>query len=193
MIQNAETPHVQGAGFPEDLTAGGSVDIVAQLQRRREAASRCEPLECGHRDPLDCRDECQGETPVPQTDDQPTIEPGDFVKLWAEARSLFFARSFPEYGSRAWIDLHPDDPKRLAAALDAAEMWRKYGDGVVEWLQEATAPKPPLWTGRTAAELAEARKPKPPHQLRATPGWPPIRVPGKPGRYLTYTEGRAAA
>lgn len=32
--------------------------IPEQLQRRREAAGRCEPLDCGHRDPLDCIDVC---------------------------------------------------------------------------------------------------------------------------------------
>lgn len=34
--------------------------IPEQLQRRRDAADRCEPLDCGHRDPLDCTGACSG-------------------------------------------------------------------------------------------------------------------------------------
>lgn len=122
------------------------------------------------------------------------IDPGDIVQLWADAKGLYFAGVYPKYASPAWLDLEPDDPKRLAAALDAAEKWRKYGDeeALLQWFRDATAPKPPLWTGRTLAELAEARKPKRPHQLQATPGWPPIAIPGKPGRYLTYQHQEAA-
>jgi len=170
--------------------------IVEQLRRRRAAASRCEPLECGHRDPLDCRDECAGDedekgyAQIVTPGVQPEFDPGDIAGLWADAKSMFFAKDFPPYASKAWRDLHPDDPKRLAAALEAAELWRKYGDDVTQWLREATAPKPPLWQGRTAAELAEARKPKPPHQLRATPGWPPIAVPGQPGMTRHLINGK---
>lgn len=157
MTQNAETPHVQGAGFQEDHTAGGSEKTVPQ-----------------------------------QATD---IDPGDIVQLWADAKGLYLAGVYPQYASSAWRDLEPDDPKRLAAALDAAEKWRKYGDeeSLLQWFRDALAPRPPLWTGRTAAELAEARKPKPPHQLQATPGWPPIAIPGKPGRYLTYKQHQEAA
>lgn len=43
------------------------------------------------------------------------------------------------------------------------------------------------------AERRQLRRPKPAHQLRATPGWPPIQIPGQPGRYLTYNESRQAA
>lgn len=143
--------------------------IPEQLQRRREAAGRCEPLDCGHRDPLDCIDVCS----TPEGDekgrqivltpggDQPEFDPGDIAGLWADAKSLFFADDFPEYASAEWRALHPDDPRRLAAALDAAEKWRKYGDeNVIDWLREATAPRPPLWQrpGRTAEYWAEDRR-----------------------------------
>ncbi|MEV6398150.1 hypothetical protein AB0M39_25830 [Streptomyces sp. NPDC051907] len=194
MTLNAETPRVVAGAFPEDLEALGSASTVEQTARRREAAARCEPLECGHRDPVDCAAARCGE-PTPAEPPADQIDPGDFAQLWAEARSLFFAKDFPPYASPAWRALHPDDPRRLAAALNAAELWRKYGDeeALLQWFRDATAPKPPLWTGRTAAELAEARKHRPPHQLRATPGWPPVAVPGQPGKYLTYTEGRNAA
>jgi hypothetical protein len=117
-----------------------------------------------------------------------------FVELWAEAKVYYLASVFPRYGSPAWIALHPDDPRRLAAVLHAAEMWRKYGDeeNLLAWFRDASRARPPLAEGRSRAELDEAAKPKPPHQLQATPGWPPIRIPGQPGRYLTYTHQEAA-
>lgn len=116
------------------------------------------------------------------------------TQLWAEAKAYWTARDFPKYGSAAWCALSPDDPRRLAAALEAAELWRKYGDeeALLAWFREASRPRPSLADRRTRAELDEAAKPKPPHQLRATPGWPPIRVPGKPGRYLTCPRKEAA-
>jgi len=123
------------------------------------------------------------------------IEPGDIAALWADAKSLYLAEDFPRYASHAWRALHPDDPRRLAAALAAAEMWRKYGDeeALLQWFRDATAPRPPLWQLPSRAELEEARKPRPAHVLKATPGWPPIRIPGGKGRYLTYQEHQEAA
>ncbi|MEU4950020.1 hypothetical protein [Streptomyces lavendulae] len=120
------------------------------------------------------------------------FDPGEIAGLWAEAKSLYFAAAFPPYASPAWRALHPDDPRRLAAALDAAEMWRKYGDDVVQWFRETSVPRRSLAERKTAAELAEARRPKPPHQLQATPGWPPIAIPGRPGRWLTHRQEMAA-
>ncbi|MEU6312382.1 hypothetical protein [Streptomyces sp. NPDC047014] len=129
---------------------------------------------------------------VPQ--DGPRITPDEFVALWAEARTAYFADEFPPYASHAWRALRPDDPRRLAAALDAAEKWRKYGDeeALLQWFR-AAAGRPFTAEGRTAAELAELRKAKPRHQLQATPGWPPIRIPGGNGRCLTYIPERRAA
>jgi hypothetical protein len=124
-----------------------------------------------------------------------TPEASDRVQLWADAKSLYLAGVFPKYGSAAWRALHPDDPKRLAAALDAAEMWRKYGDeeALLAWFREASRPRPSVADRRTKAELDEAAQPQPAHQLQATPDWPPIAIPGQPGKYLTNTEGRKAA
>lgn len=199
MIEKAEMPHGEGAAFQEDSAAGGkSAAIVEQVRRRREAAERCEPFDCGHRDPHDCEaagcgqpDGEQDPGPVPQP---ATVDQDAFVELWAAAKALFFARDFPKYASPEWRALHPDDPRRLAGALEAAEMWRKYGDEeeLAAWLKNLSR-TPNLVGHRTRAELDALARPKPPHQLRATPGWPPIRVPGGNGRYLTYTEARAAA
>ncbi|MEU7726138.1 hypothetical protein AB0B78_12955 [Streptomyces sp. NPDC040724] len=129
---------------------------------------------------------------VPQ--DGPHITPDEFVALWAEARTAYYADEFPPYASPAWRALRPDDPRRLAAALAAAELWRKYGDeeGLLAWLRDVSR-RGYSAEGRTAAELAELRKPKPPHQLQATVGWPPIRIPGGNGRYLTHIPERRAA
>ncbi|MFK0217762.1 hypothetical protein ACIQWN_06145 [Streptomyces vinaceus] len=126
------------------------------------------------------------------TDEQITTD--EFVQLWANARTLFYASDFPPYASGAWRALHPDDPRRLAAALDAAEKWRKYGDeqALLQWFRDATA-RGYTAEGRPATQLAELRKPKPPHQLQATPGWPPIRIPGGRGRYLVYEQHQEAA
>jgi hypothetical protein len=119
----------------------------------------------------------------------------DRVQLWADAKILYLAGVFPKYGSPAWIELPPDDPKRLAAALDAAEMWRKYGDeqALLAWFREASRSRPPLAERRTKAELDAAARPKPAHQLQPTPDWPPIAVPGQPGRYLTCDARKEAA
>jgi len=124
----------------------------------------------------------------------PAIEPDDIAALWADAKACYLARVFPKYGSPAWIDLEPDDPRRLASALHAAEMWRKYGDeeALLQWFREANRPRPPLAEGRSRAELDALAKPKPPHQLQASAGWPPIRVPGGNGRYLAYRQREAA-
>lgn len=190
MSQNAETARVVTGPFQENR-AVGAWPIVAQLRLRREAADRLPPLECGHRDPLDCHTEGHG--PSPELIEMVEhIEPGDIVELWAEAKASFFAANFPPYASPAWRDLHPDDPRRLAGALDAAEKWRKFGDDVTQWLDDAFAVRPSPWRLRSIAELDEAAKPKPAHQLRATPGWPPIRVPGQPGLYLRCQMQEAA-
>ncbi|MEV3988252.1 hypothetical protein AB0J57_05035 [Streptomyces sp. NPDC049837] len=142
--------------------------------------------------------------------DGPHIDPGDVVQLWADARGLFFAGVFPPYASPAWLDLEPDDPKRLAAALDAAEKWRKYGDeeALIQWFTDCMRARPPLAEAVETARRAAAYVPPPPHRLQATTGWPPIRVPGTDkwrhlidGRQIdlphnrtrTYREGGAAA
>lgn len=135
-----------------------------------------------------------GSTAASLPQDGPHIDPGDIVALWAEARTAFYADEFPPYASKAWRALRPDDPRRLAGALDAAEKWRKYGDedALLQWFRD-TLSRGYTAAGIPAAELAERRKPKPAHILKATPGWPPIRIPGGNGRYLTPIPERRAA
>ncbi|HET9383102.1 MAG TPA: hypothetical protein VFP69_20045 [Streptomyces sp.] len=79
-------------------------------------------------------------TPRPQRVDaepEPDVDPDVLTELWANAKAAWSARDFPKYGSREWIALGPDDPRRLAGALEAAEMWRRYGDEeeLVTWLK----------------------------------------------------------
>ncbi|MET8947428.1 hypothetical protein ABZX30_28765 [Streptomyces sp. NPDC004542] len=183
--QVLESPRDRG-----NLAAGEASPIVEQVRRRREAAGRCEPLDCGHRDPLDCTAAGCGQddrTTDPVT--APEVEPGEFAALWANAKTAWLDRDFPKYGSPEWVALDPDDPRRLAGALEAAEMWRKYGDEeeLITWLKQLGR-TPNLVGHRSRAELDRLAKPQPPHQLQATPGWPPIRVPGQPGRYLTHRD-----
>jgi hypothetical protein len=194
MTQNAKKGLPVTGPSQEVSAAGGLTATVAQLQRRREAASRCEPLHCGHRDPLDCGPTCSGDEPPPPVvlaDIAQHIPAEDAVQLWAEARQLYFAADFPKYASEQWRQLHPDDPRRLAGALDAAENWRKYGDeeALMQWFRDASAPTEPLWARRTLAELDAMAKHRRPHDVIATPGWPPIRVPGT-GNWRHNLDGR---
>ncbi|MFE8011474.1 hypothetical protein ACFU3O_01900 [Streptomyces antibioticus] len=83
-----------------------------------------------------------------------SVDPTDHVALWAEARCRYLASDFPTYGSPEWRALHPDDPRRFAAVIDAAECWRKYGDeeGLLQWFREASVPRPPLYLSVTTQE-----------------------------------------
>ncbi|MFJ7154650.1 hypothetical protein ACIQUQ_06900 [Streptomyces sp. NPDC101118] len=117
--------------------------------------------------------------------------PDDFAGLWADARTAFYAHDFPPYASHAWRDLHPDDPRRLAAALDAAEKWRKYGDGErLFWELEQISRQGFRADAKTRAELEELRRPHTPHEVTATPGWPPVAIPGRPGWWRHWIDGK---
>ncbi|WP_310725048.1 hypothetical protein [Streptomyces sp. N2A] len=199
MSMNSNEPrHVRGAGVRES-SAVGAWPIVEQARRRRDASSRCEPFDCGHREPRDCTAAgCGQDSIVPSgtmPDPEPeAVDPDVLTELWANAKAAWTTRDFPKYGSREWIALHPEDPRRLAGALEAAELWRKYGDEeeLVNWLKNLGR-TPNLIEHRSRAELDAAAKPKPPHQLRPTAGWPPIAVPGQPGQYLTCDARKEAA
>jgi hypothetical protein len=120
----------------------------------------------------------------------------DKVTAWAEQQvtALLPAEvDVPAYGTLAWLQLPAGDPRKAAALITAAEMWRRYGDeqALLQWFREAHRARPSVADRRTRAELDTAAKPHPPHRLQATPGWPPIAVPGQPGRYLVAQENAA--
>lgn len=70
---------------------------------------------------------------------------------------------------------------------DDPEEW--YSDCFAEARIEARWLVPAIAAMREARSLKDARaKPGPIHQLHATPGWPPVAVPGHPGRYLSHQE-----
>ncbi|MBE8471067.1 hypothetical protein IQ210_08825 [Streptomyces sp. 3R004] len=106
----------------------------------------------------------------------------------------FCSGDFPQYASAEWMALPSDDPRRFAAALEAAEKWRKYGDeqALLDWFREAHRARPSIADRRTRAELDLAAHRQPPRALVPTPGWPPIAVPGQPGRRLAYPREKAA-
>ncbi|MFF8809913.1 DUF2742 domain-containing protein [Streptomyces omiyaensis] len=141
----------------------------------------------------------------------------DAATAWAEYQVTTLADgaqewNVPAYGSPAWNRLPPSDPRRFAAVIEAAERWSRRtaeeerldqlaDDDPTAWYAEITAEANAaarhlagrLARMRTQAELESARTHRPPHRLRATPGWPPIAVPGQPGRYLHPSRQLAAA
>lgn len=139
------------------------------------------------------------------------VTPGDITALRAETQiTALGVTTWPPYGSAAWLQLNPQDPRCYAATLEAAEQHRRTEadrqrlDALMDndpetWWREITADANAyaatlgrtLAAQRTAEEIRVAvdrARNRPPHQLRATPGWPPIAIPGQPGRYLTYRE-----
>lgn len=139
------------------------------------------------------------------TEEPMTADPGECTALWAEARMLYFAKSFPEYGSPEWRELPPDSGARLASVLEAAELWRRH---VAEQnrLDQLAEDDPDAWYAEviedadaearrslrhwqisralTWRELEARRAYGPVHQLRTTPGWNPV-IPGSGGHRLT--------
>lgn len=91
---------------------------------------------------------------------------------------------WPTYGSPQWLQLPSDDPRVYVATLEAAELHRQHVARIY-----ADAHTQALNVLQTAAEVRAARtgtmRTRPPHKLTPTPGWPPIAVPGQPGKYLT--------
>lgn len=133
---------------------------------------------------------------------------GEVTALRAENQiAALRVDTWPRYGSPGWLRLAPSDPRAYAATLEAAELHRRSAaeqerlDHLMEhepdvWWREITAEANrhasslahAIAARRTAAEVRAAQaqiQNRPPHQLRATPGWPPIAIPGQPGRFLT--------
>ncbi|WP_405492980.1 hypothetical protein [Streptomyces sp. NBC_00096] len=136
----------------------------------------------------------------------PQATPGQVTGLRAEAQiAALGVGAWPAYGTAAWLSLEPTDPRCYAATLEAAELWRRmdadpdlsdaewyaavFGDArrVASQLAAATN------RIRRMREIHEERaKPRPARQLKATPGWPPIAIPGQPGRYLVHGQETTA-
>ncbi|MGW2169024.1 DUF2742 domain-containing protein [Streptomyces sp. NPDC001705] len=155
--------------------------------------------------------------------DRGNLAGGEAVATVAQLRRGWTARrlesppvpdSWPTYGTPAWYALDTRDPRKRLALFEAAESWRLHQlreaedaelleNDPDEWVRRnmadfraaaaSTVRRLNIARERTRAELDAAAKPKPPHQLQATPGWPPIRVPGQPDKHLSYKEGGQAA
>ncbi|MFI9236914.1 hypothetical protein [Streptomyces sp. NPDC053079] len=129
---------------------------------------------------------------------------GDITGLWAEQQhTALGVAEAPEYGSPAWVQLRAEDPRRAAAIIEAAELWRRrrahelwldrlldedpdrwYSIVTEEANAAARAIAPALARRLTADELRARRAQiKPVHVVRASPGWPPVAIPGRPGWY----------
>ncbi|WP_236244524.1 DUF2742 domain-containing protein [Streptomyces sp. CC210A] len=136
------------------------------------------------------------------------VMPGEITALRAETQiAALGVDTWPTYGTPEWLRLNPRDPRCYAATLEAAELHRR-AEAERQRLDQLMDNDPETWwreitteatsyaatrgrvlaARRTAEELRVARDRahyRPPHKLQATPGWPPIAVPGQPGRYLT--------
>ncbi|WP_405830796.1 MULTISPECIES: hypothetical protein [unclassified Streptomyces] len=115
--------------------------------------------------------------------------------------------SWPEYGTPEFYAADPFSREKRFSVFVAAEQWRLQGVALdelddVEWYVHTFGDARRMAAQILAAtnrirgfqEIREARQVKrAPHVLTATPGWPPIRIPGSNGRYLTYNDQRQEA
>ncbi|MFD9629896.1 hypothetical protein [Streptomyces violascens] len=137
----------------------------------------------------------------------------DATALWASAQvTALSVEDFPDYGSPAWSALRATDPRRAVAIITAAEQWRRHVAREA-WLDLLLDEDPEQWFAYvtadandyartiagdlarrpTVAELDARRSasPAPARPLAATPGWPPVAIPGRPGWLRTLTpDGR---
>lgn len=99
----------------------------------------------------------------------PPVDYRAVTRTWArvQVRALVGAGPHPPaYGTAEWLALPPRDRRRFAALILAAEQ------------AQQQRPRP-----------ARRETPRPrPRPLQATPGWPPVAIPGAPGHYLTAGE-----
>jgi hypothetical protein len=115
-------------------------------------------------------------------------------------------KTWPVYGTPEFYAADPFGKEKRFSVFEAAERWRLQGVALdqlddADWYAytfgdaRRTAARLLAATNRLRSfrEIRDERaKPRPAHVLRATPGWPPIAIPGKPGHYLTYREQKAA-
>ncbi|MCZ9353214.1 DUF2742 domain-containing protein [Streptomyces mutabilis] len=134
----------------------------------------------------------------------------DAVAVWAAAQvTALGVTDWPAYGSPAWRALLATDPRRAAAIIEAAEQWRQHRADVddldqlltnnpEEWYRRVTADAdaearriaPALAKRPTAAEMRARARRQPPRPVTATPGWPPVAIPGRPGWHRRLVDGR---
>lgn len=143
------------------------------------------------------------------------VTAGEITGLRAENQiAALRVDTWPTYGTPEWLQLRAEDPRTYAATLEAAELHRRaeaarqrldylMDSDPVGWWREITADANAyaarqgyvIAARRTAEQIRVARdnaNNRPPHQLRATSGWPPIAVPGHPGKYLTFGQETCA-
>ncbi|MEJ8645290.1 hypothetical protein WKI68_36960 [Streptomyces sp. MS1.HAVA.3] len=115
--------------------------------------------------------------------------------------------SWPEYGTPEFYAADPLGREKRFSVFVAAEQWRLQGVALdelddVDWYVHTFGDARRLASQIIAAtnrirgfkEIREARQVRhAPRELEATPGWPPIRIPGGGGRYLTYADERGMA
>lgn len=136
----------------------------------------------------------------------PDASAGDVTQIWAEQQFAALGvgdAEYPEYGSPAWVKLRVEDPRRAAAIIEAAELYRR-SRARTAWLDQLAEDDPDRWfalitadaevkarqtlrelrvaSHPTHAELAKRRAQYGPvREVKATPGWPPVTIPGRPG------------
>jgi len=145
--------------------------------------------------------------PVPPN---PTADQVTELRAYAQIAALRVA-DWPPYGSVDWLRLDPEDPRVYAGTLEAAELHRRAetARNRLDWLMEH---EPVSWwrevteeanreaarrarsiaARRTADEIraAQARATnRPAREVVATPGWPPIQIPGRPGWHRHLING----
>lgn len=140
---------------------------------------------------------------------------GDVTEIWAEQQFAALGigtDQYPEYGSPAWVKLRAEDPRRAAAIIEAAELWRR-SRAREAWLDQLAEDDPERWfaiitadaeaKGRqtlrelkvssspTHAELTRRRAQYGPvREVKATSGWPPVAIPGRPGWHRRLINGQ---
>ncbi|MFD7772429.1 hypothetical protein [Streptomyces sp. NPDC059787] len=97
-------------------------------------------------------------------DDVPPVDYRAATRAWArvQVRALVGAGPVPEYGTAEWCALPPRDRRRFAALILAAERSQQQ---------------------RPLVDRTESPRRRP-WRLQATPGWPPVAIPGAPGHHL---------
>lgn len=151
-------------------------------------------------------------TAAPTTGAAAPAVDSDPVALWAEQQvTALGVDQYPVYGSPAWTSLRAADPRRAAAIIEAAEQWRRH-QAHEQWLDDLLEHNPEAWyrlftadanaeakrvlraerlsSRPTAAEVARRRRSyAEPRPVVATPGWPPVAIPGRPGWWRHHLEG----